>query len=225
MSGRPYNELPNKNDNPYLLGQFIKVVNQFWKNGGGIALFADNAPFNYQTNLLIEAFFPDSNFRVAGIHPGEKFIQGDDSGKLEKKSTFNRKIQMNDEYQRASISHSLYSLYEGKTVSYFVEKPNDDDLLYLGKNEDLTMITTPNLLKPFIPFSKDSDGGFNSAFYSSNDNEGDIIIDCSYTKFFLEMGTKGNPRYIQNIISLLGAPEKHIKRDGCEDGSEYRPKK
>ena len=39
------------------------------------------------------------------------------------------------------------------------------------------MITNPNLLKPFIPFSKDSDGGFNSAFYSSNDNKGDIIID------------------------------------------------
>ena len=65
------------------------------------------------------------------------------------------------------------------------------------------MITNPNLLKPFIPFSKDSDGGFNSAFYSSNDNKGDIIIDCSYTKFFLEMGTKGTPRYIQNIISWL----------------------
>ena len=55
MSGRPYNELPNPNDDPYLLGQFIKVVNQFWKNGGGIAHFADNAPFNYQTNLLIES--------------------------------------------------------------------------------------------------------------------------------------------------------------------------
>jgi hypothetical protein len=156
-----------------------------------------------QTNLLIEEFFPDSNFRDAGNHPGEKFIQGDDSGKLEKKSTFNRKIQMIDNYAKNSISHSLYSIYEGKTVSYFVEKPNDDDLLYLGKNEDITMITNPNLLKPFIPFSKDSDGGFNSAFYSSNDNKGDIIIDCSYTKFFLEMGTKGTPRYIQNIISWL----------------------
>jgi len=31
MSRRPYDELPNPNDDPYLLGQFIKVVNQFWK--------------------------------------------------------------------------------------------------------------------------------------------------------------------------------------------------
>ena len=64
MSGRHYDELPDPNDDPYLLGQFIKVINQFWKNGGGIALFADNAPFNYQTNILIETFFPESKFRV-----------------------------------------------------------------------------------------------------------------------------------------------------------------
>jgi hypothetical protein len=87
------------------------------------------------------------------------------------------------------------------------------------------MIEDPDSLEPFIPFSKDSDGGFNSAFYSSDDEKGDIIIDCSYTKFFLEMGTEGTPRYIQNIISWLAAPEKHKLKDGCKDGSEYRPKK
>ena len=34
--------------------------------------------------------------------------------------------------ERLNISHSLSSIYEGKTVSYFVEKPEDDDLLYYG---------------------------------------------------------------------------------------------
>jgi len=57
MRGRPYDELPNRDDDLYLLGQIIKVVNQFWENGGGIALFADNTPFNYQTNLYIYRFF------------------------------------------------------------------------------------------------------------------------------------------------------------------------
>jgi len=141
MSGRPYDELSNPDDDPYLLGQFIKVVNQFWKNGGGIGLFADNSPFNYQTNLLIETFFPKSKFRVAGNHPGEKIIKGDNSGELEKKSTFNRKIQRSGNYKRINISCNLYSIYEGKTVSYFVEKPDDDDILYHGKNEDLTIQT------------------------------------------------------------------------------------
>jgi len=38
--------------------------------------------------------------------------------------------------------------------------------------------------------------GFNSLFYSSNNNKGDFVIDFSYTKFILEMGTKGSPRFI-----------------------------
>ena len=225
MSGEPYPELPNPNDNPYLFGQFIRVIEQFWKNGGGLGLFAENAPFNYQINILIEKLFPQVNFRVAGNHPGQKIINGDNSGELKNNGTFNRKIEMiDDKYERNSISKHLYSFYEGKTISYFVEKPKDDDLLYYGENKELKMITDPKLLYPFIPFSKDSDGGFNSAFYSSKDEEGDIVIDCSYTKFFLEMETKGTPRYIQNIVSWLGAPEKHLLKHNCKDGSYFRPK-
>ena len=53
MSGEPYPELPNSEDDPYLFGQFIRVIKQFWENGGGLGLFADNAPFNYQINVLI----------------------------------------------------------------------------------------------------------------------------------------------------------------------------
>ena len=158
------------------------------------------------------------------LHPGMKTIFGDDTGILKEPSTFNRKIQMIDNYARNIISHSLNTIYEGKTVAYCVEKPFNDDLLYSGKNEDLKMITDPKKLWPFVPFSKDSEGGFNSLFYSSNDEKGDIVIDCSYTKFFLEMGKEGTPRYIQNIISWLGAPEKHQQRDNCKDGSDYRPK-
>lgn len=63
-----------------------------------------------------------------------------------------------------------------------------------------------------------------SAFHSSNDDEGDLIIDCSYTKFFLEICAQGIPRYIQNNISCLAAPEKHLVRDNCRDGSEFRQK-
>lgn len=120
---------------------------------------------------------------------------------------------MIDNFLRTHISHHLNSIFEGKTISYFVEKPNDDDLLYYGKNEELKMITDPKLLQPFVPFSKNLDGGFNSVFYSSNDDKGDIVVECSYTKFFLEMGKKGTPRYIQNIVSWLGALEKHQQKD------------
>ena len=44
------------------------------------------------------------------------------------------------------------------------------------------MIIDPNKLEPFILLSKDHDGGFNALFYWSNKKEGDIVINCSYTK-------------------------------------------
>jgi len=224
MSGEPYPELPNSKDDPYLFGQFIRVIKQFWKNGGGLGLFADKSPFNYQINVLIEELFPDSQFRIAGNHLGGKILYGDDTGYLNNNSTFNRKISFLNDFARQSISHSLISLYEGTTLSYFVENPNDDDLLYSGDNEELKMITDPKLLKPFFPFSKGSDGGFNSAFLETNDNRGDLIIDCSYSKFFLEMKKSEIQRYFQNIVSWLASPEKHERRDNCKDGTEYRPK-
>ena len=32
MSGEPYADLPNANDDSYLFGQFINVIEKFWKN-------------------------------------------------------------------------------------------------------------------------------------------------------------------------------------------------
>lgn len=177
-------------DDLYLFGQFIWVIKQFWENGEGLGLFDDNAPFNYQINVLIEELFPDSKFRIAGNHLGGKILYGDETGHLNNNSTFKRKILLFDNYHKPPISFNLNSKYEGTTISYFVEKPNDGNLLYFGDNEELKMITDPKLLISFVPFSKDSDGGFNLALFYSNDDKGDIIIDCSFSKFFLEMKKK-----------------------------------
>ena len=232
LSGEPYPELPKDKDHndwekskPHLLGEFIKVIIQFWKNGGGLGLFSDNAPFTFQTNLILEQLFEGSlQFRVGGFHEGKKILKGVESGLLEEKGTFNRKIHIIDNYQRPLITHSLYEMYEGNTVSFIIENPKDDDILYFGKNEKLKMITNPNNLLPFIPLSKDSDGGFNSLFYCSNGDEGDIIIDCSYTKFFLEMDKTGTPRYLMNICSWLAAIEKHTIKKDCLDPINFKPK-
>ena len=40
LSGAPYAELPNPDDDPYLLGQFFKVIKRFWLNGGSLGIFA-----------------------------------------------------------------------------------------------------------------------------------------------------------------------------------------
>ena len=133
MSGEPYPELPNSNDDPYLFGQFIRVIKQFWENGGGLGLFADNAPFNYQINILIEELFPDSKFRIAGNHLGGKILYGDKNGDLKNNSTFNKKLLLDDNYCRPPISHNLYSIYEGKTISYLLKSQMIMIYCILGK--------------------------------------------------------------------------------------------
>ena len=75
------------------------------------------------------------------------------------------------------------------------------------------MIADRTFLYPFIPFSKDFDGGFNSALFCSNDDKGDIIIDCCFREY--------RPKYIDIQIDWddkwkgfktrdmnIGSPEK-----------------
>ena len=81
LSGEPYPELPKDKDHnygekskPHLLGEFIKVIIQFWKNGGGLGLFSDNAPFTFQTNLILEQLFEGSlQFRVVVFMKEKRF--------------------------------------------------------------------------------------------------------------------------------------------------------
>ena len=205
ISGEPYEKLPNKSDNPHLIGEFINVIKQFWKNGDGLCLFANNAPFNYQINLFLEILEVELKhkikFRIGENHPGKTTLNGDDKGDLTLSGIFIWKIQLIDDFSRVPISHSLYKIYEGNAVSYIIEKPSDENKLYFRDNSELAMITNPKALEPWVQFSKDSDCGFNSLFYCSYDEKGDIVIDCSYTKLFLEMESQGKPRYVQNIFS------------------------
>ena len=126
LSGEPYAELPKKNNYYFrksktnLLGEFIKVIIKFWENGGGLGLFSDNAPFTFQTNLILEKIFGGTiNFRVGGFHEGKKILKGVESGILEEKGSFNREVHVIDNYQSPLITHSLYEMCEGNTVSYY----------------------------------------------------------------------------------------------------------
>ena len=59
----------------------------------------------------------------------------------------------------AFLFHKIQSLYEGKTVSYIWEDPNDDYKLYNKEDVHFIPINNPVLIKSFVPFSRDSDGG------------------------------------------------------------------
>ena len=75
------------------------------------------------------------------------------------------------------------------------------------------MAYTIGNINPFIPFSKDSEGGIISLFYCGLDkgngkDEGDIVIDCGYSKFFLYNNKCGISRYLQNIGGFIGSAER-----------------
>ena len=182
--------------------KFINVLIQFWKNGGSLILTSDNEPYLIEVNAFLEkAIFPNNkkiSWRVNGNHYGTKILIGDDSGNLNQNKTFNRKFNDILKYERGKISYNIYEIYEGITISYAVPNINSREPL-----------TDPKLLEPFVPFSKDSEGGINSLFYCGTDNgEGDIVIDCGFTKFFIDMKKDGTPRYVQNMCAWIANPEK-----------------
>jgi hypothetical protein len=203
-----------------LVIQFIKVLNIFWKNGGSIVFCSDNQPFTFQTNLFLEQMvLPNGDkvsFRIGGNHPGEQILEADDSGLLEKKKTFNTKVLPSSRYERKSFANNLYQIYEGKTIS-FIGTGN------LWDEKDFKPINDFKLLLPFVPFSRDSDGGINSIFYAGEDGYGDLVFDNSYTKFFLEMKECGTFRYVQNVAAWTAAPERSSVIYGVKP-KDYRPK-
>ena len=69
------------------------------------------------------------------------------------------------------------------------------------------MKNEPNKIKPFIPFAIDKDDGITSLIYCGEDNYGDIIIDCG----FINIESKGNYTYFQNIIGWMANAEKYSK--------------
>ena len=210
ISGQEIPDLPSNHGDcnaPYYVEQFVDCAIQFWQKGGSLVLMGENDPHNFQVNLFLKKLvFPGDKkvyFKIGGNHPGRKILKADDSGKLEKKQSFNSKIQEVNNVERKSLANNLVQIFEGATVAY-----------------------TQGDISPFIPFSKDSDGGINSLFYNGLDRgdgtgEGDIFIDCAYTKFFLDMKKSGTSRYLQNIGGFIGSAERRYKMG--EHPRLYRP--
>ena len=111
-----------------------------------------------------------------------------------------------------SLSHNLYNIYEGITISS------------ITKNNKRQMNVKLNDIKPFIPFARDGEGGITSFFKLPNDKgEGDLIFDRGYTKIFINMKKKGPFRYFQNRIGFTAKPEVHLSNNIKQ--KDYRPNK
>jgi hypothetical protein len=191
---------------------FLQLLIVFWKNGGAVVLFSDNEPFIQETNIFLSMI--KAGFTMNGTYIGKKDIYGDDSGLLNAPALFNRKkdIYKYKNIQRQSLSHNLYNIYEGITISS------------ITKNNKRGMDVKLNEIAPFIAFARDSEGGITSIIRLASDNgEGDIIVDGGFTKLFINMKEKGTFRYVQNIAGFTARPEVHISHN--INPKYYRPKK
>ena len=177
---------PNKS-NPNLIEEFINILILFWKNGGALVFFAEGEPLNFQVNLFLEKIVFDENrkpdFKISGNYEGDKNLKQDKTGKLNDSGVFDKKYGL---------------IYEGVTIGYAVDKKN-------GKKIEKGEF---DKLYPFKPFSINSGGGISTLVYQTDDKgRGDIIIDCGYTKCFLNMYNCGTFRFIQNIAGWTARPE------------------
>ncbi|KAK8853815.1 hypothetical protein M9Y10_016358 [Tritrichomonas musculus] len=203
LSGNPGNLC----NDPNLLDKFIDCSIQFWNNGGSVVLWADNSPYTVQANKFLEkVVFPDgrkTNLRVNGNNPGEQHLVGDPTGKLDKPATFNKSPIEFKKFNRASLAHNLFDIYEGITLAF----ANDD-------------------YRPFTPFMRDSSGGISCLYYTGDRDPkhrtGDLIVDCGWTKLFYDMRKSGTFRYVQNLAAWTAQCE--YNRVHGVNPKNYRPR-
>ena len=207
---------------PYLVEEFINVLIKFWINGGSLIFFAEGDPLNFQVNLFLEKVefsnHKKPNFRISGDYFGDQILKQDMTGEMKKNGTFDKSNKKSyykgEEIKRQSLSHNLGLIYEGITISYATDKDNKKKITIKEKEK----------LEPFKPFSINSEGGISTLVYEAdNEGRGDIIIDCGYTKLFLNMYNTGTFRFIQNIAGWTARPEINYKIEKVNPW-EWRPK-
>ena len=214
MCGPNINQLPDKSKYPGLVEQFIDCLIKYWENGGGVVLFCDNDPLFFQANMFLEKVrfkgdIKSTKLRIEGNDDGCQILyEYEANGNFtDKKSVYDTTpINIPENVERMSLGWNVPSMYEGETISHSNSK-NKEDIL------------------PFIPVAINSSEHYSILIKPTEGKEGDIIIDCGYTKAFINMndGDIGTWRYIQNLAGFLARPEIHIMYD--EDTAiNYRPK-
>ena len=213
MFGPDINKLPDSSPCPGLVEQFIDCLLLYWKNGGSVVLFCDNEPLCFQANMFLEKIKfktepKKTKLRIEGNDIGTKILRGYKAkGNLSQNSSYDTSIiKLPNGTERIPFGRNVPNIYERETISH----SNSNNL------EDI---------KPFIPFSLNSSGHICIMMYCTQGKEGDIIIDCGYTKVFINMSNNdiSTWRYIQNLASFLSRPEVHMIYDDGETAKNYRP--
>ena len=163
-----------------------------------------------------------------GSHKGGKILERDPTGLLTENQKFNSKNDVISNLKRLNIGNNLNKIYEGITISYANEF--DEGIVNIlgrrGISRKIVKEWYGHLFKndnlyPFIPFAKDSEGGISIIVYYGRNNYGDIVIDCGFTKCFIEMEEEGTFRYIRNLSAVTSRADVLMKEG--EDPKSWKP--
>ncbi|KAA6402261.1 MAG: hypothetical protein EZS28_002207, partial [Streblomastix strix] len=152
FSSEGYGELPEeaKDKDTNKIVPFLEVVADFWRNGGGLFLFCDNHPYNFEANYLLKNHFIFSHggrrgvsaVRLGGNYLGKKqIVVAPTEAALQ--GHFNPILHLDapgPAKQRLTLRPGLIKFSEGNTISFAVD----------DKDQPLT---TAEQLWPFTPFA------------------------------------------------------------------------
>jgi len=92
---------------------FLNTVTEFHAGGGGLFIWAENEPFTYHANLILNKLF---NVKVSGSTPGTKTLTLGDA-------------KTAGHFGGHLVTTGLQHLYEGDSISYFADSKNFPDKL------------------------------------------------------------------------------------------------
>lgn len=122
-------------------------------------------------------------------------------------------------YKRIAYFKTKTDDFEGVTISSAIKGNERNDEWKNYKIMNLQFADNVDIY-PFLPFSKSSSGGFSSLYYMSplDVDDGNIVIDCGFSKLFFELTEEGIERYVKNIaVWMLQLEKKDIKYGAKKD--------
>ena len=106
---------PGKKPDPYLLGEFMKVIKVYNEKGESIVFLTESDPLFYQSNLFLRDLqlndkvgnLAKADLQLEGEYKNDKLLKWDESGELKSNGLFNKSQQTFLKIKRASLPHNL----------------------------------------------------------------------------------------------------------------------
>lgn len=137
----------------------LKLIKNYYGEGGSLFLWGDNDPWNVDANLVLEEIFPGS--RLSGDFVGEKNLSEVAEG-------------ANIGFRKHAITSGIVKLYEGTTISN-LNQEHDFDCIMKSSNGMCINAIHDNLFSRCIV-----DGGFTRLYYKwDKAGTGRFVVNCA----------------------------------------------